>query len=802
MALVSTNQPNLINGVSQQADSLKFATQATEQINGYSSIVEGLIKRNPSRHIARLTSSTSNTPYIHFINRDSTERYNVVIQNNSIRVFDLAGNEKTVNTPHGVSYLSGADYQNTKAITIADYTFVLNTTKTVSMDAATTNAFTSAASVFVLQGAYSVVYTVIVGGTSISVTSGTTAGAASTETIAEQIRAALVANATINASYTIVRSGSLVYITHKTAGSVVDVDYRDSVGNTYGKVANDNITSLASLPNTARAGQLVKVTGGTDGVADDYWVTFVTDAAVTYGTGKWKETVAPSIQYRMDSSSMPHVLIRLSSGQFLFAKADGSVQSGYTLPKWGERQYGTLDSNPNPSYVGKVINDITLFRSRLCFASGENIILSESNGFFNFFRTTLQSLLDADPIDVAVSSSKVSIIYNMVPFSDKLLLFSDQSQFSLTSADILTPKTAAIQQTTEFANYRLTKPISVGKNVIFPFLRGEYSGAMEYYLSPLTSLFDGQDITAPVAKYMVGNITKLSTSNNEQVVVALTDGFPNGCYVYKYFYNGDEKIQSAWSKFQFDSGAQIISADFIEASLYLTIKRADGIYLEQLNIETGFKDEYSTFATRLDRRIRESATTESYNSSTDLTTVTLPYTYYAGDTLQIVTRDASSSTSVGGKVLLTFTATGSGNTLEVKGNITTTAFYVGVVYELVYTFSTPLIRSSNGQSKVAVTDGRLQVKSGNLTYNNSLYFSVLVTPIYRSTYTNRFTGSRLGTGGSLIGQQQLVSGTYRFPVLAKNDAVTIELHNDSPFPCALLSIDWESWYQTRNQRLG
>jgi hypothetical protein len=802
MGLVSTNQPNLINGVSQQADSLKFATQAVEQINGYSSIVEGLIKRNPCQHIAKLTGATSNTPYIHFINRDITERYTVIVQNGSIRVFDLDGVEKTVNTPHGVSYLSGADYQTARAITIADYTFVLNKNRTVALTSDTTPAFVSSASIFIVQGAFSVTYTVTVGGTAVSITSGTTAGAASTEVIAEQIRAALVANGTINASFNVVRDGSLVYITHKTGGTVV-VDYKDSVGNTYGKVANDITTSLAALPNTARANQMVQITGGTDGVEDDYWVKFVTDSTgATYGTGKWKETVAPAIRYRLDSSTMPHVLVRLASGQFLFARADGSTQSDYTLPKWGERNYGTLDSNPNPTFVGKVINDITLFRSRLCFAAGENIILSESNEFFNFFRTSLQSLLDSDPIDVSVTSSKVSIIYNMVPFSEKLLLFSDQTQFTLTSADILTPKTVSIQQTTEFANYRFTKPINVGKNVIFPFLRGEYSGTMEYYLSPLTSLFDGQDITAPVAKYINGNITKLSTSNNEQVVVALSDGFPNGCYVYKYFYNGEEKIQSAWSKFQFDSGASILSADFIEAILYLTIKRADGIFLEKINVETGFKDPFSTFSTRLDRRVTEASVTMSYNLATDTTTVTLPYTYYAGNKIQIVSRDVSSSTAVGGKVLTTFTATGTGTTLPVKGDIRTKAFYAGVVYDLQYTFSTPLIRVSSGQSKVAVTDGRFQVKSGILTYNNSLYFSVLVTPLYRDTYTNKFTGARLGTGGALIGQQKLVSGTYRFPVLSKNDAVSIELRNDSPFPCALLSIDWESWYQTRNQRLG
>lgn len=1024
MALISTNQPNLINGVSQQADSLKFATQAVEQINGYSSIVEGLIKRNPTRHIAKLTTATTNVPYVHLINRDSTERYNVIVQDGSIRVFTIDGVEKTVSTPHGTDYLTGADYKNTRAVTIADYTFILNKDKTVAMDAATTAAFTSAASIFIIQGAYSVTYTVTVGGNSVSITSGTTAGAASTETIAEQIRVALVGNAAINASYNVTRSGSLVYITNKIAGSTVSVAYADSVGNTYGKVANDTATTVASLPTTAAKGQMVNITGGTDGQTDDYWVTFVTDNGGSYGTGKWRETVAPAIKYAFDSSTMPHVLVRLSTGNFLFARADGSTQSSYVLPKWGERKYGTSTSNPEPSFIGQTINDITLFRSRLAFATGENIVLSETNNFFNFFRTTLQQLLDTDPIDVSVTSSKVSVIYNMVPFSEKLLLFSDQSQFTLTSADILTPKTVSIQQTTEFANYRFTKPINVGKTVHFPFVRGDYAGVMEYYVSPFTSLFDGQDITAPVAKYIKGNITKLSASNNEQVVVAIADGLPNGCYVYKYFYNGEEKIQSAWSKFLFDTDCEVLSAEFIESTLYFTMSRPDGIFLEKMNVEVGFKDSFSTFATRLDRRITESASgvVKTYNTASDTTTITLPYQYTGDDTIGIVTRDTSASSSIGGKVLRTFqgnhAASFSGNSqylytdtsasttvgssswtfsgwvqfdsltpfapilsnaddngggfelyldytgkqlmaagapvggsyvntpssgtnlstgkwyfvclwfdtgdrklylsvndeastfynlvssaaslagttegyyvdttaqfagaldqwgfwkrtlssterstlynsgagvsffdlpagiltgmvswwrfeeesgtrydsfgtvhlsdfggvqtisrssnfsyssVVVEGDQRSTPFYIGVVYDMVYQFSTPLIRTSSGTSKVAVTDGRLQVKTGNLTYNNSLFFKVLVTPKYRNTYTYKFTGPRLGTGGAVLGAEDLVSGAFKFPVMAKNTELTVELHNDSPFPCALLSMDWESWYQVRNQRLG
>ena len=50
--LIRTSVPNLISGVSQQADSFKLTTQAVEQINAVSSVVDGLIKR-PSTYLKK-----------------------------------------------------------------------------------------------------------------------------------------------------------------------------------------------------------------------------------------------------------------------------------------------------------------------------------------------------------------------------------------------------------------------------------------------------------------------------------------------------------------------------------------------------------------------------------------------------------------------------------------------------------------------------------------------------------------------------------------------------------------------------
>ena len=48
MPLVSRTIPNLVQGVSQQPEVLRLSSQATSQVNGFSSVVEGLKKRPPT----------------------------------------------------------------------------------------------------------------------------------------------------------------------------------------------------------------------------------------------------------------------------------------------------------------------------------------------------------------------------------------------------------------------------------------------------------------------------------------------------------------------------------------------------------------------------------------------------------------------------------------------------------------------------------------------------------------------------------------------------------------------------------
>ena len=136
MSLVAQTIPALFNGVSQQPATLRLPSQAEEQVNAYSTVVDGLSKRPPFEHVTKLTdSSLATSAHIHTINRDTSERYIVVVTDGAIQVYDINGTPKTVNAPLGYGYLglNGNDASASfSVVTIADYSFVINKSITVA----------------------------------------------------------------------------------------------------------------------------------------------------------------------------------------------------------------------------------------------------------------------------------------------------------------------------------------------------------------------------------------------------------------------------------------------------------------------------------------------------------------------------------------------------------------------------------------------------------------------------------------------------------------------------------------------
>ena len=785
MPMISSAIPNLIQGVSQQSPPLRLSSQAEVQENAFPSLVEGLQKRPPLEHVAVISNSETSGSYVHLINRDTTERYFVLINaSNQIDIYDLAGNQKTVTYPDGTGYLTTSNPSTAfRAVTVADYTFIVNTEKTSAYNSNLSPVYPFKGLVAVKQGDYNQRYTVYVDGQQVAniTTSATDQAGTRTTAIASSLASSINAASGLSAT----SNGSTVIIT-KTGNASFDLATYDSLGDTGLTCTTGTVQRFDDLPAYAPNNYVAQVQGDQTNDFDDYYVKFVSDHGdqSLLGSGTWIETIKPNISYELDAATMPHLLIRQANGSFTLEQGE-----------WGDRIIGDLTSAPTPSFVTKKISDVFFFQNRLGFLSGENVVMSRTSEYFDFFKATARTILDNDPIDVAASHTKVSTLKHAIPFDRKLLLFSDQTQFILKGSEYITPKNTSIAQTTEYEANSTAKPAAAGNLVYFSSTRGGFTSIREYYVIDDSDRSDATDVTSHVAKYVPDNLYSMAVSTAENAMVCLSTSDASSMYVYKYHIAGREKLQSAWFKYTFN-GLTILDAEFMGSALFVLGNKGGKTVLCTVSFDAGRFDTDQTYVTRLDYRFPETACTRSYNSGTGHTTITTPYALVApfvtkrgtnqGTTIPVI---SSSTTSV-----------------VVAGDHSATELYVGEKYLMTYEFSQPNMKEPTAKGgRVSIAGGRLQIKHWLLRYQDSGDFIVKVIPTYganSSGDTYASTGRFIGGGSSVLGTTTLSSGEFRFPVMVKSDRLRVVIECDSHLPCQFLSAEWEGQMHLRSKRIN
>jgi hypothetical protein len=883
MPLISSSIPNLINGVSQQPAALRLASQCEQMVNCMPSPVEGLKKRPPAQHIAKLFAGSAGAtrPFTTIVDRDGTIKYLVLIQDNAIKVFGLDGSAKTVTTPDGTSYLDIAGEPSSvfRVASVADYMFIVNREKTVAMSATTSPTWGTKSMVFIRSAEYATTYSITVNSTTVSyetlpaggkrisasysrssntvtVTAtahglatgdqvdmsfqsgsgtagtftitvtgantftytdpvgGTTSGnctvvhepnySPSTVEIAAALKAALTT--ALGAGWTITNgTGQYVVRIAKDDGGAYTLSSTDTKTGLASVAIKGVIDSISDLPTTAEHGFIVEITGAAATGADDYYVKFVANAGSGFGHGVWQETVAPGIQYLFDAATMPHVLIRNNDGTFTFQK--------FT---WSGRVAGDATTAPEPSFVGSKIQNVNLFRNRLVLLADENVITSAADAYDRFWPESVQTVVDSDPIDLSAGSRKINFLMSSLAFADVLLVFSRHGQFRLSGGNAvaasLTPKTATITQVTAFEMGDVVDPVIVGRTMYFAVPKGEYNGLREFFLPDASGpVPTSEEVTSSVPRFLPNNLCNLTATAAEEAVFAVSKDQPRRVYVYKFLFQGDNKLQSAWGYWETNGGKSVIGIDLVDSDLYAVVQYSDGVYLEKMVTNPETVDAGTTVEMLLDRKVTEASCSVALTTPSGLdvqSTITLPYPintslsnmavvgrFYAGNTLmhgQVV--QVLSSTAAGGA--------GGNGTLTVRGNLTAAKFYVGELYDMLYEFSTQYLKEQPPGGGMAVIAGpKLQLRTWTMLFDKTSSFSIKVTPRGRDTMTYPYTGLEVGDAEISLGELAVRTSKFRVPVMAQNIEAKIEVVSSSPLPCRLQSAEWEGYYHTRAARL-
>ena len=293
MSVVSSSIPNLINGISEQNPTQRNLNQAETQINAQSNIVKGLQKRPPLEWVSNLLSTQifSTNTAIHSYVRDDTNKFFIAAYNGGIKVFDLAGNVKTVSITNGSSYLATTNPKDQyKFISVADTTFILNTSKKPLMSSTTSAAKINEALVYVKQSNYGRTYSITL--THPSMNSGNPLTSTFVMPITSAGTSMIISGTALTASaisnyFTITQYNSVIHIKPSDNNAAFTISTSDGAGDSGMYVIRDTINDFTDLPYYAPAGTIIKITGDEGITTTDYHVAFD-------GNGTWTETVGPS----------------------------------------------------------------------------------------------------------------------------------------------------------------------------------------------------------------------------------------------------------------------------------------------------------------------------------------------------------------------------------------------------------------------------------------------------------------------------------------------------------------------------
>tara|TARA_B100000579_G_scaffold429564_2_gene441522 strand:- start:507 stop:3272 length:2766 start_codon:yes stop_codon:yes gene_type:complete len=551
-------------------------------------------------------------------------------------------------------------------------------------------------------------------------------------------------------------------------------------------VVYKEVDSISDLPTIAPNNFKVKVRGSAEDNEDDFYVKFETDSgASAISNGGWIEDVGFDEHIILDSGTLPYKLVNTGVSTFSFSAST-----------WNTKQVGDSETNPFPSFFNgtgdagdRKISNIFFYKNRLGLLSEGSVIMSEAGEYFNFFRTTVRSLLDSDPIDINVASKRVTNLSSAVGFQENLVLFGERGQFVLKGGDLLTPKTVSVTPITNYENDTSTTPLELGSYLYFPFTRGNFTGIREFSVNASTDNYDSGEVTSHVPQYIPSNVLDIAGSTTENLICLVSNKTADetkNMYVYKYYWEGNQKVLSSWSKFTFPF--KIRGIEFVDSDLYIVAAKNGKTILLKMPMEEKLVDDNTTFNTYLDMRTNDTYTTGNQGE------IVLPFTPDTDDVIQVYTREHGST-----KAGALLPSTRNGNVVSVGSDKINIPVWLGIKYEMSYTFSEQLFKQRANKNTSPSGYQRHVLKGGTIFFDDSSSFKVEVTPKARQTYTNTFTSNIVGS--TTIGTLPIESGSFSFPIMSSAKDTTIKLVNDSALPANFQSAEFESFIHSRSRRV-
>tara|TARA_X000001382_G_scaffold53835_1_gene36722 strand:- start:755 stop:3460 length:2706 start_codon:yes stop_codon:yes gene_type:complete len=545
-------------------------------------------------------------------------------------------------------------------------------------------------------------------------------------------------------------------------------------------IVSDTVNDVSKLPTQCLNGFIVKVSNSSELEEDDYYLKFVGDNGKD-GTGHWEECVKPGIKTTINPAKLPYSLVRNSNGTFTLGQYN-----------WGIREVGDNITNEKPAFINQKINKAVFHQDRLCFLSSNKLILSQPDNPGNFWNKTALTFSGVDRIQLTASSISPNPLIDAIELNSGLILFSASSQYLFTTDDsILNPDTAKIYTLSTYNFNTSVSLVSLGTSLAFLDNAGKYTRFFEMLNVTREAQPEILEQSKSVQRLLPKNIDSITNSRENSIILTSVLG-SNKVFGFKYFASAAKRLQGAWFVWTF---AKNVDYQFIINDEYYVVSSEDELCKVQL-MDTSdrlhISQDEDEFNVHLDYYQSIASSSLNYNSSTDVTTLSLPSDtpLNNGDTVSVIVTESNNNR---GRYA---TGTVSSGAVSLNHDWSSDPVKVGKEYTMKVEFPTIYPTATKGQTVVADTRSSLILQRLKLNFGPVGKFNTTLSRVGKTDYIDIYEHSLADSYQA--SRAPYVDGSFRtIPVYERNTNVNVTLTSEHPSPANIESMSWEGEYNTR-----
>lgn len=435
-------------------------------------------------------------------------------------------------------------------------------------------------------------------------------------------------------------------------------------------------------------------------------------------------------------------------------------------------------TNPPPNFGNKQITYLGVFQDRLVVGSGAVASFSRPGDYLNFFRQSVLTLTDNDPIDMFALGSEDDTLRFSVLFDKSLLLFGDKRQYIVNGRTVLTPINQNMTVLSQFPNTTGAAPYGSG-NYIFYTKPGDTAqpvitlNQMQY--GQIADSTDSYDLSQQLTDYCAGVCAEIIPITSPTAVIVRPET-SNSLYIFRYTdeVGTGRRLQAAWDRWEFNGafGTIISIATYNDDILMMVLRRA----------ANGF----TYLAVEL-VSLRPAKTDEPYMDSIFVPSAPASSTIgraYIDNSPTM--RDQIYMVIIGGTHALT------GSTWAQRAQLTPTqidggTLQAGIPFDSYCIPTNPYERDNNGN---AILNGRLTLTQVGVSVAETGGMDIYVQDANRRWLTKHFNGYIAGRVQTLVGSQPIRTLTVTGLIGREIRECQYELWSLKWLPMNITAISW------------